>query len=88
MIIEKDETELVNSLHKLADWVEKDNNVHCHSIPRKAAYTITRLTEENNQLRLSLNKHDYGFSDYINRIIGFIRLQIYLFRKKKKKWKI
>jgi hypothetical protein len=84
MIIEKDETELVNSLHKLADWVEKDNNVQCHSVPRKAAYTITRLTEENNQLRLQLNKHDYGFSDYINRAIGMVRLYIYL---AKKKWK-
>ena len=85
MIIEKDETELVNSLHKFADWVEKENNVQCHSIPRKAAYTISVLTEENNQLRLRLNVHDVRISDYINRIIGFIRLQIYIFRKKKKK---
>jgi hypothetical protein len=84
MIIEKDETELVNSLHKLADWVEKDNHVQCHSVPRKAAYTIVALTEENNQLRLMLNKHDVFISDYINMIIGFVRLQIY---KLKKKWK-
>jgi septal ring factor EnvC (AmiA/AmiB activator) len=51
MIIEKDETELVNSLHKLADWVEKDNHVQCHSVPRKAAYTIVALTEENTKLK-------------------------------------
>jgi hypothetical protein len=82
MIIEKDETELINSLYKLADWVEKDNNVQCHSVPRKAAYTIIRLTEENNQLCLKLNVHDVTISDYVNTIIGFVRLQIYKFKKK------
>jgi hypothetical protein len=77
--------ELVNQLHELANWVEKHNSVHCHSVPRKAAYTIERLEEENSKLRKSLNKHDLTFNDYVNRFIGFFLLQWYLFKKKRKK---
>lgn len=76
--------DIVNELHELADWIEKRNNVHCHSVPRKAAYLISALEEDNIQLRLKLNRMDLYPSDYINRVIGFIRLQWYLFRKKKK----
>lgn len=76
--------ELVNSLHAFADWLEKDNNVHTHSVPRRAAYTISRLEEENLQLRLQLNKRDYTISEVINKYIGFARLYIYL---SVKKWK-
>lgn len=76
--------ELVQQLHELADWVEKHNNVHCWSVPRKAAHTISRLETENEILRIQLNKRDLYLSDYINRIIGMMRLYIYLF---KKKWK-
>lgn len=77
--------DIVNDLHELADWVEKKNGVHCHSVPRKAAYLIHALEEDNIRLRLQLNKRDLYLSDYIGRVIGFIRLQIYLIRKK---WKI
>jgi hypothetical protein len=80
-----DEKELIESLHKLADWVEKDNNVHCNSIPRKAAYTIAKLEIENEMYKIKLNKRDLYLSDYINRAIGFIRLYIYFARKKWKK---
>lgn len=76
--------DLVNELHELADWVEKRNGVNCHSVPRKAAYLLTALEEDNIQLRLQLNRMDLYPSDYINRVIGYIRLQWYLFRKKKK----
>lgn len=79
-----DYNDLIEELHELADWVEKRNGVHCHSVPRKAAYLIEAMQEDNNQLRLKLNKMDLYPSDYINRVIGFIRLQIYLFRKKRK----
>ena len=77
--------DIVNELHELADWIEKHNSVHCHSVPRKAAYLINAMEEDNIRLRLQLNKRDLYLTDYINRVIGFIRLQIYLFRKK---WKI
>jgi hypothetical protein len=81
----RDEDELIRDMHSLADWVEKVNNVHCHSSPRKAAFTIARLQEENNLLRLQLNKVDRNLYDYINIAIGSIRLGIYILKKKMKK---
>lgn len=75
-------SELVDQLHGFADWLEKSNHVHTHSVPRRAAYTITRLEEENEQLRLQLNKRDLTLSDIVNRIVGKIRLYIYLTKKK------
>lgn len=75
--------ELIQQLHELADWVEKHNGVHCHSVPRKAAYLISAMQEDNQRLWLLNNKRDVYLIDYINRVIGFIRLQWYLFRKKK-----
>ena len=80
-----DYNDLIEQLHELADWVEKYNGVHCHSVPRKAAYLIEALQEDNIQLRKSLNKRDLYVSDYINRVIGFFLLQWYLFKTKKKK---
>ena len=79
-----DYNDLIQELHELADWVEKYNSVHCHSVPRKAAYLISALQEDNKRLWLLNNKMDAYPSDYINRVIGYIRLQIYLFRKKRK----
>ncbi len=80
-----DYNDLIEELHELADWVEKRNGVHCHSVPRKAAYLIEALQEDNIQLRKSRNKRDLYVSDYINRVIGFFLLQWYLFKNKKKK---
>ena len=80
-----DYNDLIQELHELADWIEKYNGVHCHSVPRKAAYLIESLQEDNIQLRKSRNKRDLYVSDYINRVIGFFLLQWYLFRTKKKK---
>lgn len=77
--------QIVKQLHELADWVEKHNNVHCISVPRQAAYTIVKLEEENRQFRLQLNKRETDLLDLINRILGFIRLQWYLFNRKKGK---
>lgn len=76
--------ELIDQLNGFADWLEKNNNVHCFSVPRRAAITIERLEEENRQMRLQLNKRDLYLSDYINRAIGFVLFTIY---KIKKKWK-
>lgn len=77
--------ELVNQLHELADWVEKHNGVHCHSVPRKAAYTIAKLEEENYQMSLSLNKEPTVFRNYYDNYIGKLRLFIYLFLKNRRK---
>lgn len=80
-----DYSDIVKELHELAEWIEKRNNVHCHSVPRKAAYLIEALEKDNTYMRLQLNRRDLYLSDYINRVIGFVLLNIYIFRKK---WKI
>ena len=77
--------ELIQQLHELADWVEKNNSVHSHSVTRKAAYVIYKLQEENYQYRLRLNKTYVTIGERINRVIGMVRLWIYLMRKKWKK---
>lgn len=74
--------ELQGQLNALADWIEKGNNVHADSVPRKAAYTIARLEEENYQMRLLLNKRETTIADLYNRFTGKLRLMIYLVRKK------
>jgi hypothetical protein len=74
--------ELIQQLHELADWVEKHNSVHCHSVTRKAAYTIERIEEENHQMRLQLNKKYLSLRDLYDRYMGDIRLWIYIMRKK------
>jgi hypothetical protein len=78
-------SELIQQLHELADWVEKHNNVHCPSVPRKAAYTIEAIEEENHILRLSLNKKYLSLRDIYDRYVGNVKVFIYLTRKK---WKI
>ena len=75
--------ELLEELHKLADWIEKANNLQAPSVIRKAAWTISRLEEENKIYRIQLNKKDYTFSDKVNMKIGMIMLFLY---KIKKKW--
>lgn len=79
--MKRDYDDIVNALHELADWVEKPA-FHYHSVPRKAAYLIHALEEDNIQLRLQLNKRDLYFSDYVNRAIGFIRYSIYKLKKR------
>ena len=74
--------DLTKQLHELADWIEKHNNVHCHSVPRQAAYTISRLEEENKQFRLQLNKNDMDLIDHINQIVGMVRLWWFFTKKK------
>jgi hypothetical protein len=76
--------EIIEELHKLADWVEKANNVHCYSVPRKAAYLLAALEEENKIMKLKLNKRDRDLVDYYHLTVGYIRYAIY---KIKKKWK-
>jgi hypothetical protein len=79
-----DNQELIQQLHELADWVEKHNSVHCHSVPRRAAYTIARLEEDNHKMRLQLNKKNLNIRDLYDRFVGSIRLFIY---KVKIRWK-
>ena len=78
-----DHDEIIKQLHELADWIEKNNHVKCMSVPRKAAYLITAYQEDYDRLWLLNNKRDVYLTDYIIRVIGFVRLQWYLFRKKK-----
>ena len=85
MIDETDYNEIIDSLHKLADWVEKDNNVQCYSVPRKAAYLITALQEDNNILRITLMKGQFTLKERILMVIGSVYLVWYKFKKKRKK---
>lgn len=82
---ETDYNEIIESLHKLADWVEKDNNVQCHSVPRKAAYLIAVLQEENNHMRVQLMKGHYTIKERIMMAIGSVYLVWYKFKKRKKR---
>lgn len=80
-----DYKELQGQLNALADWIEKENNVHADSVPRRAAYTISKLEEENNQFRLLLNKKDLTIMERVDRYIGYVKLYIYLTKAKWKK---
>ena len=82
---ETDYNEIIESLHKLADWVEKDNNVQCHSVPRKAAYLIAVLQEENNHMRVQLMKGHYTIKERVMMAIGSVYLVWYNFKKRRKK---
>jgi len=79
-----DERELIASLHKLADWIEKENHVQCYSVPRKAAYTIAKLAEENDMFRIYLNKKDFTLLERMQMVIGSIMLKYYKWRKRVK----
>lgn len=74
--------EITEKLDAFADWLEGANNIHCSSLPRRAAFVIRRLEEENHQMRLRLNKRDVTFSERINRYIGYVRIWLYLMRKR------
>lgn len=76
-----DYKDLQGQLNALADWIEKENNVHADSVPRRAAYTIAKLEEENHQMRLQLNKRDITVTEIINVMIGFLRLKFYKLKK-------
>ena len=81
---ETDYSEIIDSLHKLADWVEKDNNLQCHSVPRKAAYLLYALQEENNMMRVQLMKGGYTIKERVMMAIGSVYLVWYKFKKRKK----
>ena len=76
--------ELIDQLNGFADWLEKNNNVHTFSVPRKAAIAIERLEKENEESRLLLNKKDITLLERLNRYIGMVRLYIYLLKNRKK----
>lgn len=87
MVEETDYNEIIDSLHKLADWVEKDNNVQCYSVPRKAAYLITALQEDNNYMRVQLMKGHYTLKERVMMAIGSVYLVWYKFKTNRKKRK-
>lgn len=74
--------EITEKLDTFADWLEGANNVHCSSLPRRAAIVIRRLEEENHQMRLRLNKRDVTLTEIVNRYIGYVRIWLYLMRKR------
>lgn len=77
--------DIIKDLHELADWVERANSVQCFSVPRKAAYLITAITDDNTQLRLLLNKKDITLKERFDRIIGKLYFTYYTVKKKWKK---
>lgn len=74
--------DIIDSMHKLADWLEKDNNVHCHSMPRKAAYTINKLSVENEILRVRLGVNRRDLRDWIWHFQNMFLYGMYILKKK------
>jgi len=82
---ETDYNEIIDSLHKLADWIEKENHLQCQSVPRKAAYLITVLQEDNNIMRVQLMKGHYTIKERVLMAVGSVMVMWYKFKKKRKK---
>jgi hypothetical protein len=82
---ETDYNEIIDSLHKLADWIEKENHVQCHSVPRKAAYLITALQDDNNIMKVQLMKGHYTIKERLTMAVGSVMLMWYKFKKKRRK---
>jgi hypothetical protein len=74
--------DLKEQLHGFADWLERNNNVHAFSVPRRAAITIERLEKENQEFRLLLNKQDLTLLERVNRYIGLTKYLVYKAWKK------
>lgn len=75
--------ELIDSLNKLADWIEKDNHIYSDSIPRRAATVINRLEIENAEMRILLGRDWQNPWDMLTRAINRVRLAYYLWKKRK-----
>jgi 16S rRNA C1402 (ribose-2'-O) methylase RsmI len=77
--------ELVKALNELADWIERNDNVHCISTVRRAALTIERLNEENRQMTILLGKDITNPKEHIMRWYNKARLMLYMYKMRKKK---
>jgi len=84
---ETDYNDIIDSLHKLADWIEKENHLQCQSVPRKAACLITVLQEDNNIMRVQLMKGHYTIKERLLMAAGSVMVMWYKFKKKFKKRK-
>ncbi|NDB61583.1 hypothetical protein EB001_24550 [bacterium] len=82
---ETDYNEIIDSLHILADWIEKENHLQCHSVPRKAAYLITVLQDDNNIMRVQLMKGHYTIKERVLMAVGSVMVMWYKFKKKRRK---
>ena len=77
--------DLVEQLFKYADVIEQNENVHAQSVPRKAAWLIRALDEENEMLKAKLFKLYPSPRDYMYRVLGFFYFQYIMLKKKFKK---
>lgn len=64
--------EITESLHKLADAIEQSEHLPCQSTPRKAAYLIHALEQDNEQLKAQLFKLYPTPKERIYRTLGTI----------------
>lgn len=74
--------DVIDSMHKLADWLEKDNGVHCHSMPRKAAYLLNQLSEENEILKIKLGTNRKDLRDWFWYFQNMFLYGMYLLKKR------
>ncbi len=74
--------ELIDKLHKLADVIEHNDNIHCDSTVRRAAYTIERLYKENEQYKARLLILYPTPKEYALRIIGYFYFKYIMLKKK------
>ena len=79
--------DITKDLHKLADAIESTENLPCFSNVRKAAYLITALEADNEQLRAQLFKLWPTPRERLYRFLGYFYFKYITLKKIVKKGK-
>ena len=77
--------ELTQDLHKLADAIEQSESLQKYSTPRKAAYLITALEQDNEQLRAQLLKLWPTPRERLYRVLGYFYFKYITLKKRFKR---
>lgn len=74
--------EIIDAMNKLADWIEKEENVHCRSKVRRAADLLVQLSEENEILKIKLGYDRKTLRDWVWYIQNSILYVMYVIKKR------
>jgi hypothetical protein len=77
--------ELTQDLHKLADAIEQTESLQKYSVPRKAAYLITALEQDNEQLKAQLFKLFPTPRERVYMFLGYFYFKYITIKKKLKR---
>ena len=77
--------DITQDLHKLADAIEATESLQKHSVPRKAAYLIQALEQDNLQLRAQLFKLWPTPTERLYRVLGYFYFKYITIKKKLKR---